>query len=79
MHVFASVMSSNLHEWTFACAHMQLSRVYLATTLDVTHVYQAVPLLSGESLGTRLDTGLSVAMVIIDDTSDLRYVQVHEL
>ena len=39
-------------------AHTQLSCVYLTSTLDVTHVIKCTrlpsPLLSGESLGTRL-------------------------
>ena len=42
--------------WSPVCAHVQLSHVYLMSTLDITHmiVYQALPLLSRESLGMRL-------------------------
>ena len=35
------------------CAHVQLSCVYLVSTLYVMHI-QALSLLSGETLGTRM-------------------------
>ena len=55
--VLALITSSEWRGWDSVSAHAQLSRIYLASTLDVTHVimYQArSPLLSGESLGMRL-------------------------
>ena len=53
----ALITSSERRGQDSVSAHMQLSRVYLTSTLDVMHVIKctmALPLLSGESLGTRL-------------------------
>ena len=57
MDFAATCTCSKQRRSSFMHAHGQLSYVYLASTPDVTYViemYQAVPLLSGESLGTRL-------------------------
>ena len=61
MHGFCAIAAtctcSKQRRSSFVRAHGQLSYVYLASTPDVTYViemYQAVPILSGESLGMRL-------------------------
>ena len=48
---------SELRRWTSIYAHVQLSRVYLVSTLDITHMIMCTrlsPIFSRESLGMRL-------------------------
>ena len=60
--VLPSIMSSELCGQVSMRAHMQLSHVYLVSTLDVTLVIKCtrLPLLIGESLGTRLGLNASL-------------------
>ena len=57
-HVLASITSSKLHGLDSVHAHAQSSRVYLMSTLDITHMIKCnrlPPLLNGENLETRLE------------------------
>lgn len=60
MHVLALITSSEFCGLTSMHAHMQLCRVYLMSTLDVMHMYQALPHLSGRKPGNKANSFLSL-------------------
>jgi len=64
------ITSSEWLGWTFVCAHVQISRAYLVSTLDVTHVVKCTRLFPS-SAGRAWERGYHLFIELLNQQADV--------